>query len=170
MARRRPLAGVLLALVASAGGCAGLVQYTDELRDESTGRTLLVRTPATVGGIVGFVVGLPVSAVAVPVTYGVYAYQRSATPLRADPVSTLLFPSFVLWRAGALLGAPFDLVEWLGYRAWQGERTPLPEEIEADERRHDEEVLQSYPVRAIYPTDTDRDAAMRAGQPGNGSG
>ena len=56
---RRAAASLLLL---GAAGCAGLVQYTDELRDEATGRTLFVRTPATIGGIVGFAAGVPVSA------------------------------------------------------------------------------------------------------------
>src|SRR5690606_40387621 len=110
---RAPLRLALLMLALLAAGCAGLVQYTDELRDESTGRSLFVRTPATAGGIVGFAAGLPVSLAALPVTYTVHVYQRERTPMRADPVSTMLFPSFVLWRAGVLLAAPFDAVEWL---------------------------------------------------------
>lgn len=159
--RRRRARAALLALAFLTPGCAGLVQYTDELRDERTGRTLFVRTPATVGGIVGFAVGLPVSVVALPITYPVYAYQKDVTPMRADPVSTLLFPSFVLWRAGTLVGAPFDALEWAFWRVWQGTPTLTEEEREQVERRHDEEVLQSYPVETIYPTEAERREAAR---------
>lgn len=157
----RSAAVLLLAICAATPGCAGLVQYTDELRDDSTGRTLFVRSPATIGGILGFATGVPVSVVALPVTYPVYAYQKEVTPIRADPVSTLLFPSFVLWRAGTLIAAPFDLLEWAVWRVWQGTPTLTAEEQEQVERRHDQEVLQSYPVETIYPTDAAQRRATR---------
>jgi hypothetical protein len=159
-------AAVCVALVAATASCAGLVQYTDELRDERTGRTLIVRSPATAGGVVGFAVGLPVSAVALPVTYPVYLHQKRTAPMRADPVSTLLFPSFVLWRAGVLVAAPFDLVEWAVYRGWKGTPTRTAEERERIERDHDEEVLQTYPVEPIYPTARDLRRVDRDPAPG----
>lgn len=134
------------------GGCAQLVQYTDELRDKRTGRSPVVRMPATVGGIVGFVVGTPVSVAALPATWLVYRYQKSETPLSADPMSTLLFPSFLFWRAGTLvLGAPFDALEWAAWRAWRDAPSLTAAEREEIELRHDEETLQSYPVEPIYP-------------------
>ena len=141
-----------LATLLACVSCAAVVQYTDELRDERTGRSLVVRSPATLGGIAGFVVGAPVSVVALPITWGVHRYQLANTPLRADPTSTLLFPSFLLWRIGTLaLGAPFDALEWVAWRAWQDAPTLNAVEREAIELRHDEEVLQSYPVEPIYP-------------------
>lgn len=145
----------MLASLSLLGGCAQLVQYTDELRDERTGRTIVVRAPATIGGIAGFAVGAPVSVVALPVTWPVYRYQKATAPLRADPTSTFLFPSFLLWRAGTMiLGAPFDAAEWLVYRAWIAAPTPTAGEREAIELSHDEETLQSYPVEPIYPLPT----------------
>ncbi len=129
----------------------------DELRDERTGRTLFVRSPAAVGGIAGFAIGAPVSVAALPVTWAVYRYQKAETPLRADPTSTFLFPSFLFWRAGTLLlGTPFDALEWACYRAWRDRPSLTAGESEAIELRHDEESLQSYPVEAIYPP-PDRD-------------
>jgi len=145
---RYAVLGVAFALA----GCAQIVQYTDELRDERTGRTVIVRSPATVGGIAGFALGAPVSVVALPATWGVYRYQKARTPLQADPTSTLLFPSFLFWRVGTLLlGAPVDLLEWGFWRAWRDAPTPNAAEREAIELRHDEEVLQNYPVEPIFP-------------------
>jgi hypothetical protein len=142
----------LVVAVAALQGCAQVVQYTDELRDDRTGRTVFVRSPATVGGIAGFAIGAPVSVVALPVTWGVYRYQKSTTPLQADPTSTLLFPSFLFWRVGTLLlGAPFDALEWGLWRAWREAPSLNAAEREAIELRHDEAVLASYPVEPIYP-------------------
>ena len=45
-------------------GCAHVVRYTDELVQPQTGRSLLVRLPATFGAIVGFGVGLPIDIAA----------------------------------------------------------------------------------------------------------
>ncbi len=152
----------LLLLWLSAGSCASVVQYTDELRDERTGRSVVVRSTAAAGGAVGLVAGLPVSLAAVPVTYVVYLTEKARSPLRADPLSILLFPSFVLWRAGSLLAAPFDLVEWALFRAGADDLTPTAEEQERIELEHDERVLQSYPVEPIYPTERDRRRAARS--------
>lgn len=150
--RRISFSATLAWCAASLCGCAQLVQYTDELRDKRTGRGPVVRTPATVGGIVGFVAGTPVSVAALPATWLVYRYQKSETPLSADPMSTLLFPSFLFWRAGTLvLGAPFDALEWVGWRAWRDAPSLTAAEREEIEIRHDEETLQSYPVEPIYP-------------------
>ena len=147
----RPLGPVLVFAVASSG-CAGVVQYTDELPDPQTGRSQLVTTPATLGGIVGFVVGVPASVVALPVTYTVHRVELARAPLRADLLSTLLFPSFVFWRAGTLiLGAPFDAVEFLAWRAWTGPSGPADADREAIEREFDRDELPSYPVEPIYP-------------------
>lgn len=132
-------------------GCAHLVEYAQDLTDRRTGRTLFVRTPATVGGFVGFAVGLPLSVVGLPVTYTVYRQQDRLNPGQSDALSTLLWPSFVLWRAGNLVATPFDAVEWAAYRSWRdppaltrGEREDLEIEI-------DSQSLPSYPVEPIYP-------------------
>ncbi len=145
-----------LALTASLllSGCAELVQYTDELSNEATGRTFVVTSPATLGGMVGFVIGIPADILALPVTYSVYAIQKSQDSLTADPLSTMLFPSFFLWRAGKLVAAPFDLVEYSVYRAWRSPETLTREEREEIEFRHDEESLPSYPVRPLLPIGT----------------
>ena len=133
-------------------GCAPFVSYSDELKDGAGGRSSVVGVPAEVGGFAGFVVGLPVTLVALPATYGVYRYQKSEAPLRTDRVSTLLSPAFVFWRAGTIvLGAPFDLIEYGFWRAWVTPPTPTRAEIEAYERSLDAEILRSYPVRTIYP-------------------
>jgi len=146
---------VAAVLAAGLGSCGQFVEYTDDLRDPTTRRTLFVRSPATIGGVVGFAVGTPVSVAALPVTYVVYSYQKAESPDLADPLSTLLFPSFVLWRTVSLIAAPFDALEFLAYRAWLPPRTPTREEVEQMELEFDERSLQSYPVRPIYPLPSD---------------
>lgn len=144
--------GALLLLSAVLGGCAGVVQYTDELPDPQTGRSQFVTTPATLGGIVGFVVGVPASVAALPITYSVHRVEQARAPLRADLLSTLLFPSFVLWRAGTLiLGAPFDALEFLTWRVWTDGMEPTDADREAYERELDRDALPSYPVEPVYP-------------------
>ncbi len=149
----------LALLVAALCGCRQFVQYTDELTDARSGRSSFVTTPAALGGSAGFLVGIPAVIGALPVTYGVFAYQRSADPLGADAVSTLLFPSFVCWRVGKLLGSPFDFLEFASYRAWRSPETLTREERAEIEFNHDEKTLPSYPVRPIYPTEEWRDRA-----------
>jgi hypothetical protein len=141
---------MVLSLVALAA-CSQLVRYTDELVDRRTGRTVAVTAPAAAGGFVGFVAGLPIDVAALPITYAVYATQKSRDPAAADPLSTMLFPSFVLWRAGTLLGLPFDIVEYAAWRAWQPERSMTEEERKRFEAQLDEEALPAYPVETLAP-------------------
>ncbi len=143
---------VALLLAILCGGCAGVVQYTDELPDPQTGRSQFVTTPATLGGIVGFVVGVPASVAALPITFSVHRVEQARAPLRADLLSTLLFPSFAFWRAGTLiLGAPFDALEFLTWRVWTDDMEPTDADREAFERELDRDDLPSYPVEAVYP-------------------
>ena len=100
---------VAVASLVLLSSCAQLVQYSDEIVDRRTGRSFLVTVPATIGGFCGFVIGIPADIVALPVTLTVYQFQKDEPG--ADPVSTLLFPSFALWRAGTLLGTPMDVPE-----------------------------------------------------------
>lgn len=144
----RPAAGLLFASGAALSSCTQVVQYTDALVDARTGRTQFTRIPATIGGIVGFVGGIPFDVVALPATYTVYATQDEVT---RDPLSIFLFPSFVLWRIGSLLGAPFDLVEWSAWRAWQQDDALTPEERELREAEIDALEWPDYPVEVIYP-------------------
>jgi hypothetical protein len=132
-------------------GCSGVVQYAEDLTDRRTGRTWFVRTPAAVGGFVGFGVGVPVSVVALPVTYVIYESARRQDAASVDALSTLLWPSFVLWRGGNLLGTPFDAVEWASYRAWRGPVQLTEAEREDVETQVDAQCLPSYPVEPIYP-------------------
>ena len=68
------------------------------------------------------------------------------------PLSVFLFPSFVLWKVGSLLGAPFDAVEWGTWRWWQSPVPMSDEEREAIERTWDERLYYTeYPVTPIYP-------------------
>lgn len=129
--------------------CAQLVQYTDEIVDRRTGRSFLVTVPATVGGFAGFVIGIPADFVALPVTLTVYQFQK-AQP-EADPVSTLLFPSFALWRAGTLVGTPMDVIDYALLRSWRAEPTATTDEQNEIEYEMDLDTLPSYPVKAVYP-------------------
>ena len=142
---RRFAAGCLLL---AATGCAPVVRYTNELVDGQHGRTWFTRLPATIGGAVGFTVGVPVDVVALPLTWVVYRTQPKET---RDPLSVFLFPSFVLWKVGALLGTPFDAVEWGLVRAWRARPELAEEEREAIERQWDAREFSEYPVTPIHP-------------------
>jgi hypothetical protein len=154
--------GLAALLFAGLCGCTQVVRYTDELVDARHGRTWFTRLPATVGGTVGFVAGVPVDLVALPFTWVFYTTQPRET---RDPLSVFLFPSFVLWKAGALLGAPFDLVEWGAYRAWRREPAITQEEREAIERAWDAQQYSEYPVTPIYPHVDDGAPSPRRGGP-----
>ncbi|MEZ5987676.1 MAG: hypothetical protein R3F30_00830 [Planctomycetota bacterium] len=110
---------LLLPLLLLLSSCSVLIEYSDRLVDDASGRTAVVTKPASLGGIIGFVAGVPLDIVALPVTYTIYAVQKDEEEEQLDPLSTLLFPSFVLWRTGVLvIGAPLDGLEWCFYRAW----------------------------------------------------
>ncbi|MGE3351589.1 MAG: hypothetical protein AB7O84_07615 [Planctomycetota bacterium] len=142
----RPALGLLTLLTLA--GCAPIVRYTDELVLARTGRTVVTRAPATLGGVVGFLVGVPLDVAALPVTYTVYATQDEVT---RDPLSIFLFPSFVLWRVGTLLGAPIDAVEWAVWRWWQPGDALTQEERERREAELDAIEWPDYPVEPLYP-------------------
>lgn len=137
-----------LAALAALAGCSPIVAYTNALVDARFGRTWFTRLPATIGATAGFAVGIPFDIVALPLTYAVYRTQASET---RDELSIFLFPSFVLWKAGALLGAPFDLVELAAWRSWQPDQPRTQEEWEAIERAWDAREYTEYPVTPIYP-------------------
>jgi len=110
---------IVLCLLLVLGSCGALVEYSDQLIDERSGRSPVVTKTASLGGIVGFVVGVPLDILGLPITYVVYTSQKDEEEEGVDPLSTILFPSFVLWRTGVLaLGTPFDILEFTFYRAW----------------------------------------------------
>ncbi len=143
---------VALAVLTVLPACSQLVRYTDEIVDERTGRSPVVTVPATAGGFVGFVVGLPVDLIALPVTFPIYYIQREQDRVKADPLSTMLFPSFALWRMGTLIAVPFDATEYIVVRAWQPPRTPNAQEQQAIEDGFDRDTLRRYTVEPVYPT------------------
>jgi hypothetical protein len=148
--RNRLVASALLPCFAllAMGSCAPIVRYTNELVDDRHGRTWFTRLPSTLGGTLGFAAGVPIDVVSLPVTFVVYRSQPKET---RDPMSVFLFPSFVLWKVGTLVGAPFDAVEWAAYRSWQDPAPVTPEEREAIERQWDALEFTEYPVTSIYP-------------------
>ncbi len=147
---RTALAAALVA-ASSLGlvSCTPLVRYTDQLVDARSERTWFTRFPATLGGTVGFVVGVPVDVAAFVPAWFVYRSQPKET---RDPLSVFLFPSFVLWKVGVLVGAPFDLVEWGTYRAFLPRRPETQAERDAIELEWDSRGnFSEYPVTPIYP-------------------
>jgi hypothetical protein len=127
---KRVLRALLLSSVALCSAGCELIVYSDNLVNENR-HSGFVTKPASVVGLIGFVVGLPLDILALPITYTVYSSQKARYPDTADPLSTLLFPSFVLWRTGVILvGAPLDLIEFVAWRAW----TSPPEEEEPGKR------------------------------------
>jgi hypothetical protein len=144
--RRR--AAVMLAAFAAVG-CTPVVRYTNALVSDQEGRTWFTRLPATIGGTIGFAVGVPVDVAILPATWIVYKTQPRET---RDPLSVFLFPSFVLWKVGALVGTPFDLVEWAAYRSWQPARALTQQERESIENEWDSRGnFPEYPVTPIHP-------------------
>lgn len=139
---------LLVACALELGACSQVVRYTDELVDARFGRTWFTRLPATMGATAGFAVGLPIDVVALPLAWLVYRSQAKET---RDPLSVFLFPSFVLWKAGGLVGAPFDLVEWGTWRCWQPPVPITQEERESIERAWDAREYTEYPVTPLYP-------------------
>jgi hypothetical protein len=147
--RRLRGAAPVLAAAALAGGCTPVVRYTDDLVSDRGGRTWFTQVPATVGGSFGFVLGVPIDIVASPVLLLAYVSQPRET---RDPLSVFLFPSFVLLKVGMLVGAPFDAVEWVFYRAWLPEPVLTQEEREAIEREWDTiQYFTEFPVTPIHP-------------------
>lgn len=170
---RSTACALLLLLVAPLGSCSALIEYSDALVDNNTGRSNFVTKPASVAGVVGFIVGVPLDLVALPVTYTVYQSQKSDEYDGVDPLSTLLFPSFVLWRTGVLaVGVPFDVAEFVFYRAWTRDTAGSREDYERDlERELDEEDRRrgSGEVGPMAPRDAGRGAegpALRGPGPG----
>jgi hypothetical protein len=166
------LLGLLLLGLTS---CATFVQYTDEIVDQRTGRSLLVTAPATAGGFCGFLVGLPADVVALPITFVVYSIQKNNDSINADPISTMLFPSFVLWRTGTLVAVPFDMIEYVFSRLGRPKRTLTEDEQNEIEYEIDLETLPDYPVEPIFPlrgTDSipDDPAPVASGSAAHGRG
>lgn len=128
--------------------CSSIVKYTDEVTDQASGRSIFTVAPANFFGLCGFIVGIPLDVVALPVSYPIL---QSTPPEDQDPLSTLLFPSFVLWRCGVLVAAPIDGLEYLIVRSWQGTPTTGNEEQELIELELDAQELPDYPVEVIYP-------------------
>ncbi|MEZ6035862.1 MAG: hypothetical protein R3F29_00175 [Planctomycetota bacterium] len=142
-------AGVAVLVALLAAGCTPVVRYTNELTDGQYGRTWFTRLPSTIGATTGFAVGLPVDILTLPVTTIVYQSQNEVT---RDALSVFMFPSFALWKIGALIGAPFDAVEWGLWRSWQSPAQVTDAEREAIEREWDKREFNEYPVTPIYPS------------------
>jgi len=146
--RRLLATACVMAPLLFGGACTSVVRYTTELVSNEHGRTYFTRVPSAVGGTLGFAIGVPIDVVSLPVTFVVY---RSQPPATRDPLSVFLFPSFVLWKVGTLVGAPFDVVEWVVWRSWQPDVPVTAEEREAIERKWDAREFTEYPVTPIYP-------------------
>lgn len=155
----RARAGALTTVAAglALAGCAPVVRYGDSLVDAGAGRTLFTRLPATVGGTAGFVVGLPVDVLAfVPA----WVYYQSLPRETRDPVSVFLFSSFVLWKVGVLVGAPFDVVEAALWRPRRAAADVSESQREAIEREWDARgAFPVYPVTPIVPPPDGADGA-----------
>lgn len=152
--------GLAAALAGSAAwtGCTPVVRYTNALVSDPD-RTWFTKVPATISGTIGFVIGVPVDAVAFIPLWFVYRSQPKET---RDPLSVFLFPSFVLWKAGVLLAAPLDGIEFVVWRSWQPERALTQEERATIEHEWDvREAFPEYPVTPIYPKPAPAGGARR---------
>ncbi|MCB9872448.1 MAG: hypothetical protein H6837_21520 [Planctomycetes bacterium] len=142
---------VLLLAAMPCGSCGMVgpfIEYTDDLRD-SKEHTVACRYTAKFGGFLGALAGVPIDAVALPVSATYWAVRRSVDQ-DASLSAALLFPSFVLLQVGSLLGAPVHLVEYVTYTAWRDEQTLTTQEREEQERKLDDDALPRYPVTPIY--------------------
>ena len=99
---RRLRAAALLASLLGGGACTSVVRYTNELVSDEHGRTYFTRGPEASGATLGFTAGIPIDVAVLPATFVFYRTQPKET---RDPLSMFLFPSFVLWKAGSLLGS-----------------------------------------------------------------
>jgi hypothetical protein len=150
-------AAALVALMiggAALGGCASAIRYADELSNGDGGRTAFVTAPATVGSFAGLVVGVVANIPLLVVTGPVYLYRDTGDGPPPDVLSTLFFPTFVIWQGGKLLAAPFDAVEYGLYRVWLPDHGLSPAELEEVERLHDAAELPAYLVRSIFPSES----------------
>ena len=73
---KRGLPALLLASLALGSSGCELVVYSDNLVNDNR-HSSFVTKPASVMGVLGFVVGLPLDILAFPVTYAVYATQKA---------------------------------------------------------------------------------------------
>lgn len=148
MVRSRRIVASLAAGACTLAGCTQVVRYSEALVNDPE-RTWLTKLPATIGGTFGFAVGVPVDVAAFLPAWLVYRSQPKET---RDPLSVFLFPSFVLWKVGTLVGTPFDAIEWATWRGWQPAQPLTAEEREAIEREWDSRLsFPEYPVTPLYP-------------------
>ncbi|MFQ5503576.1 MAG: hypothetical protein ACE5F1_02130 [Planctomycetota bacterium] len=92
--------------------------------------------PASLAGLIGFVAGVPADIAALPISYTVYSAQKDGDEERVDPLSTLLFPSFFLWRTSVLaIGTPLDILEFVFYRAWKSPTEKTQSDRDREETR-----------------------------------
>ncbi|HMQ20915.1 MAG TPA: hypothetical protein PKE00_00390 [Planctomycetota bacterium] len=132
-ALRRLAATLFVVAISQTTPSCLLVEYSDRLVDERT-RGNFGTQPASIGGLLGFIIGIPIDVVGLPISYPIYRLSKSDGEETLDPLSTLLFPSFVLWRTGVLvIGAPLDLLEFTFYRAWQRPSLRELPELDSDD-------------------------------------
>ena len=63
----------------------------------------------------------------------------------------------MLWKVGALIGSPFDLVEWAAVRGWRPPPAISQQERDVIERTWDSrDHYSEYPVTPIYPRPVDQ--------------
>ena len=113
---------VCCSLFPALSGCAGpgardLDAFDQESPAPELGRPWWVRTPARVGAYVGGLAGLIVSIVTLPVTFPISLVADES--FGQSRTEFILFPAYTGAGAGHfLLGAPFDFVHWIAWRAW----------------------------------------------------
>jgi hypothetical protein len=111
--RRAPAALLIPALLAS--GCESLRTTAGTGQDllENPGRTALVRAPAGIGAVAGYVLAVPVAAVLVPTVWMPSTYVRNAEQgdIYISPVSASF--DYGHGVGAAILGAPFNALEGL---------------------------------------------------------
>jgi hypothetical protein len=140
---RRAIATVLLPLLGSCAGPRVADVFDEQNPPPHLGRPVWVRVPARIGAYAGAIAGGLVSIVLLPVSYPLSLLaDESLGESRSD---LLLFPAYLGAGAGHfVLGAPLDLVHYVGYRAWVDEppqpgydHVPLPPVVPPDQRPYE---------------------------------
>jgi len=113
--RRSPVLAAVLLLVLAAPGCESLRTTAGTGQDllENPARTAVVRAPAGLGAIAGYVVAVPCAAILVPTVWMPSTYVRNADQgdIYISPVSASF--DYGHGIGAAILGWPFNAFEGL---------------------------------------------------------
>lgn len=117
---------LLLPLVLGACAVSNTIEALDDrCPPPEFGRPAWVRVPAGVGAWIGGIVGGVASIVLLPVTYPISLLADDGLG-EYGSADFMFFPALGLASVGhALVGTPFDAVDWVFHRAWVDAPDPV---------------------------------------------